>query len=743
MKSTPTEYLPDASEAFAPAVSMLPNAMSRRPKPVSAEAVVQAIKRGKYAKPIAAIRRLYSETLARTDGDHTAAKKAVDPLKKKLPAVQFSGRFNGRGDKAIIEYVPLICGDIDGLPPTQQQDIRAKLMADPCVFGCFTSPSGWGLKVVIRVGGDAKQHLENFLAVKAHIQTVCGLAVDEACKNLERLCFVSDDERAYINPAAVPLPPVIPAAPAAPQGRNGEAVSLSDRRQIAEQIFGPIRWVSDSEGFSQCPGARLHTTTNGDRDFKIIVSGAPTCTCFHDKCQGIVKGINHQLRSAIGKAEAGSTGKMTVAATPDSDTETEFEYANRLAKKLPPIKTCGSTWHAYQSGTWHQTERSTLRPEAQNILPPIIRTARREATLLDHLEGRFQTPPGSFLGFYRFDTNGDVLMNAGNGVVRVKLSGEIALEPHSPDHLFTKTLAANYDPSAAAPLFARVLGEALPDPEDQALLQLCAGNFLLPDCRYETAVVAYGEAARCKSTVAEAIAEPMGRTLVPRLTMAQICDPKSYHVPKLRHAAVNLGTELDAIELGESGLFKALVSGEAVEARPIYGSPFTMTTSCKLWFLANCLPRFKHGTEAELRRTRFLRFDYLPPAKDVTLKARLAQERDGVFRWMLAGLVELLNIPFIPLGGQCSRQVHERFKISNDPVGSFVSSCCRLAPDAKAAKDTLADAFKDFSERHALPSGIGTWFFRTLYERWTQLREVRPRDEENRRRVILGIEVKL
>src|SRR5262249_53024801 len=147
--------------------------------------------------------------------------------------------------------------------------------------------------------------------------------------------------------------------------------------------------------------------------------------------------------------------------------------------------------------------------------------------------------------------------------------------------------------------------------------------------------------------------------------MSQICDPKSYHIPKLKFAAVNLGTELDAVELGDSTTFKAIVSGEPIEARPIYGAPFTMQTSCKLWFLSNTLPRFKHGTEAELRRTRFLRFDFLPPKKDITLKSRLALEPNGVFGWMLAGLVKALNVPQIPFGGCNSHQVHDRFRISN------------------------------------------------------------------------------
>jgi len=83
--------------------------------------------------------------------------------------------------------------------------------------------------------------------------------------------------------------------------------------------------------------------------------------------------------------------------------------------------------------------------------------------------------------------------------------------------------------------------------------------------------------------------------------------------------------------------------------------------------------RFKNCTEAELRRTRFIRFDRRPVVKDVTLKTRLLAERDGVFNFMLAGLQRLLSMPEIPLGGAASQSVHARFKISNDPLGTFVA----------------------------------------------------------------------
>lgn len=419
---------------------------------------------------------------------------------------------------------------------------------------------------------------------------------------------------------------------------------------------------------------------------------------------------------------------------------TEFDYANLLADKLPPIRTVEATWYVYGDGRWEDMNRALLLPEAHNILPPAFRTARRATTLLDHLEGRFQVSERTLKGFYTFQADA-VLINARNGIVRVEPGADPEVMPHSPEFLFTRQAAASYQPESLAPLFERILCEALPDAEDRELLQLCCGNFLYPDCRFETAVVCYGEAGNSKSTIAEPIAAALGNGLVERLSLGQICDPKSYSLPKLRFAAINLGTELDAIAVDESANFKTIVSGEPVEARPIYGSPFTMQTGCKLWFLANGLPRFKNGTQAELRRTRFIRFDRRPAKKDVTLKTRLLAERDGVFNFMVAGLQRLLTLPEIPLGGAESRQVHERFRISNDPIGAFLRECCQFDPEGHVSKECLSNAFQEFCERNELPQEFGEWFFRRLRERHPNLKDYRP-NVADRTRSIKGLWLK-
>ncbi len=100
-------------------------------------------------------------------------------------------------------------------------------------------------------------------------------------------------------------------------------------RGIAESILGAIEWDGAEGGFCQCPGLDLHTAKNGDRDCKVMLDGAPTITCFHTSCSGVVADANRRLRSAIGKAERGQQGAWQAPRQP-----TPEELERRRAKEV-------------------------------------------------------------------------------------------------------------------------------------------------------------------------------------------------------------------------------------------------------------------------------------------------------------------------------------------------------------------------------------------------------------------------
>jgi putative DNA primase/helicase len=339
--------------------------------------------------------------------------------------------------------------------------------------------------------------------------------------------------------------------------------------------------------------------------------------------------------------------------------------------------------------------------------------------------------------------DGAVLVNALNGVLRVT-AGNITLEPHSRDYSFTQATAVNYEPEAGCTLFEKTLAQCLPDPEDRLLLQLFAGSILLPTSQHQVCLCSYGPSGTGKSTIAQAIAnvfEP-GTDSVAYLNLSHICDQKGYYLPKLHRAVLNLGAELDAVELEDSAVWKLLISGESMVVRPIYGAPFAMATTAKLWFLSNNLPRFKHGTDAELRRLRFLAFNQKPTNINLDLKEQLRVEAAGVLVWMIEGLCALLQRGGIPHGSATTRAIAETFRRQNDPLGSFVQEYCELSSDASILKADLQAAYVDYLSEIGLPVTLEASFYKNLWPRYPQLQETRPRSNGVRIRRIEGIQLR-
>lgn len=145
------------------------------------------IKTGYYANIVQPIR-------AETD------KKKRSELKKRLSAVTFSGTFTKRNAESIDTYSGLVCLDIDNIDTEELTAAKAAIIADDITHACFISPSGNGLKVLIRTKTPAEKHLELFQALEHYFFTFHKIEIDKSTKDICRLCFVSYDADLYHNP---------------------------------------------------------------------------------------------------------------------------------------------------------------------------------------------------------------------------------------------------------------------------------------------------------------------------------------------------------------------------------------------------------------------------------------------------------------------------------------------------------------------------------------------------------------
>ena len=152
--------------------------------------ILEEIKTGKYKPGIVYLRKSLAENKT----------EAYNKAKKSLPAFTPSAKFvGGRKLEFLAEYSRCIILDIDKLNEKDLQNATHLANKSEFTFASFISPSGNGLKILVKISSDKADHKEAFLLVQAHYESILKLEIDKSGKDLTRLCFYSWDENLYLN----------------------------------------------------------------------------------------------------------------------------------------------------------------------------------------------------------------------------------------------------------------------------------------------------------------------------------------------------------------------------------------------------------------------------------------------------------------------------------------------------------------------------------------------------------------
>jgi len=177
-----------------PKITLFENIMNiSDPHFVPIEAVLNAIKTGRYKEKVDAIRNCKEDYKIRS-------------LKANLPCALFSGEFakpiekqwdNGepytsyRDDKSLVQHSGFVPIDIDDVEHIQQA--KQTLSKNPYIYALWISSSGKGLHGLVRIG-DGNKHTQHY---KALLEKIPGL--DPTARNPSRVLYLSYDPDIYIN----------------------------------------------------------------------------------------------------------------------------------------------------------------------------------------------------------------------------------------------------------------------------------------------------------------------------------------------------------------------------------------------------------------------------------------------------------------------------------------------------------------------------------------------------------------
>lgn len=486
---------------------------------------------------------------------------------------------------------------------------------------------------------------------------------------------------------------------------------LTDR-EITHRRQSPISFVLERCVFNPAHIQKMA--------IKILPRGGVWCGCFHDSCGGNIN------RWAAVKDRVGGWRSPSGFSRGD-DVEIAARLLADIGAELPEpiVQEAEKLWkYSTETGLWAQIPEDELGRQIMSYAGSPIGEKRRLNINGGTLRGVLTCARASAAapGFFSGAESGIAFAN---GFLLATPAGA-TFTGHSPEHRQCAGLPFDYSDRAWPGRWLTYLVECFQDDPDSAakidLLQEFLGACLVGAApRYEKALMLDGEGSNGKSVfikVAYALFPPTMRTAVKPQDFGS-----EYARARLFGSRVNLVSEVPESEILSSDAFKAIITGEPIEARQPYGRLFSYCATAGHIFAANRLPATADHSHGFWRRFLVIRWNRIfdEDRKERGLAERLiATEMPGIAAWAARGAARLLarGAYAEPASAITAR---ETWQLDSDQVASFLRDCTMPGDAAQqngeTQASTLYSAFREWLDKNGHKVMTSTAFGRRLRAR--------------------------
>lgn len=238
--------------------------------------------------------------------------------------------------------------------------------------------------------------------------------------------------------------------------------------------------------------------------------------------------------------------------------------------------------------------------------------------------------------------------------------------------------------------------EGEPDAADRIrLLQEFGGACLFGIApRYQLALVLLSEAGEtAKSTTIALLAGAMPKGTSSAIPPQLFGD--QYRRAMLAGIRLNAVNELPTTEISDSESFKAIITGDPIDARHIHEAPFTLRPIAGHLFATNKLPSTGDISSAFFRRFCVLRYPHVvSKEKRISGLAEqiVAAERPALVAWFAIGAAALVARGDYLLPPSSVEEI-DAWRTHADSVSSFVADTCEREPGIWIG---AAEAYQDY-----------------------------------------------
>lgn len=297
-------------------------------------------------------------------------------------------------------------------------------------------------------------------------------------------------------------------------------------------------------------------------------------------------------------------------------------------------------------------------------------------------------------------------INCRNGVINLKT---MELEEHNPKRFFMNVVNARYDCSISKKKFKKtyffkfIEQIANYDEELINLIQEFMGYTLSNINNAKKLFILYGVSNSGKSTLLDLLEYMIGRENVSNVPLQRLSDEKYCAV--LYNKLANIYNELPDYGIKELGQIKALVSeSDTVNARNLYGNPFSFKNKAKLIFATNNLPKLttmaEYDNSAFFNRILIIPFEISIKEKDQNkdLLKFMKKEVNIIFSWCLIGVKRYIDNGYEFSKCMISEKYCDIYRENEDVIGKFIKKNIKLAKGEVTYWTDIKDCLEKFAK---------------------------------------------
>lgn len=328
-----------------------------------------------------------------------------------------------------------------------------------------------------------------------------------------------------------------------------------------------------------------------------------------------------------------------------------------------------------------------------------------------------------------------------NGMLNIET---FELRDHDPEFFATYELGVTFNPDSKdrCDRWLQFLGETVQTKEVIDQVQEFFGYCFYKKMPFAKCMLLLGPGSDGKSTLLKILMAMIGAENCASVNFNEMED--QFLRSTLYQKSINVCGEVGS-KIIESTYFKAVTSGDRINAAFKHQNAFTFEPFCKMFFSGNKMARVKDTSDGLYRRLLPVKFKQQfmegDPKTDPFLEEKLLAELSEIFLWSLVGLQRLLkNRRFTT----CEETVNLMmdYKRLNNPVLCFVQDECQLKEAAKTKKDEVFKRYEKYCTDNKYRPYSRENFFRELYAAYDTIKQFRPRkNNPSREPYIRGIKL--